>query len=258
MTTTAKKVNTTAVRTPTDDPQNHTIVLRQLKETTEVAQRLRGDPLQSFVRLGELVNAGIVRIAGDTVQSPSTNAPPGNAVPSNRNVNTVGSLAGGGPLSSDLTLQLVNDVGTPGNLFYYGTSSGGVKGWFVLPTVSPVVISRGATWTGVPFPTAVSAPAINVPAIVPYACTLKEVIILTQGGPGSCQVDIWKAPIGSYPPTSANSICGGTLPQISTGTVYDNTTLAGWTTAFSLDDVLMFHLVSSSVFTEVAVQLRMG
>lgn len=133
MTTTAKKVNTTAVRTPTDDPQNHTIILRQLKETTEVAQRLRGDPLQSFVRLGELVSAGVVRIAGQTVQSPSTNAPPGSAVPSARQVLTINSLTGGGNLGADLTLQLVGDAASPGNLMLYGTNASGARGWYAQP-----------------------------------------------------------------------------------------------------------------------------
>lgn len=134
MTTTLKKVNTTAVRTPTDDPQNHTTVLRQLKETTEVAQRLRGDPRDSFVRVGELVDAGVVRLAGDTVQSPSTNAPPGAAVPSARKVNTIDSLTGGGNLGADLTLSLVNDTSAPGNNMMYGTSGTGIRGWFTVPS----------------------------------------------------------------------------------------------------------------------------
>ncbi len=41
------------------------------------------------------------------------------------------SITGDGSVGSPLELQ--GDVPTPGNSFYYGTDSGGAKGWFVLP-----------------------------------------------------------------------------------------------------------------------------
>jgi hypothetical protein len=31
-----------------------------------------------------------------------------------------------------VTLSLVDDVETPGNLFYYGTNGSGIKGWYAL------------------------------------------------------------------------------------------------------------------------------
>lgn len=55
---------TSAIRSPTDDPDNHKIVLRQMKENIELAQRLRGDPLDSFVRVRELVAAGVIKFNG--------------------------------------------------------------------------------------------------------------------------------------------------------------------------------------------------
>lgn len=60
-------IKTTAIRAVTDDPDTHTVALKQLKETTELALRLRGDPRNSFVRVGELVDAGVVRISEDRV-----------------------------------------------------------------------------------------------------------------------------------------------------------------------------------------------
>lgn len=51
------------------------MILQQLKETTEIAQRLRGDPLDSFVRLRELVDSGIIRVTGNVVQPPNPNTP---------------------------------------------------------------------------------------------------------------------------------------------------------------------------------------
>lgn len=54
-----------------------------------------------------------------------------------QNTLTVGtqfSLTGGGALSGNLTLNLVNDVASPGNSMYYGTNGSGVKGWNLIPT----------------------------------------------------------------------------------------------------------------------------
>ena len=42
------------------------------------------------------------------------------------------SLSGGGDISANRTLTLLNDNATPGNTKYYGTDGGGTKGWFDL------------------------------------------------------------------------------------------------------------------------------
>lgn len=120
-------LKTTAIRAPTEDQANHTIVLRQLKETTELAVRLRGDPLDSFVRVRELVDTGVVRFTNDQIQPPLGGS---QFVSSKRKVNTADSLTGGGQLSADLTLTLVGDVATPGNNMVYGTNGTGVRGWY--------------------------------------------------------------------------------------------------------------------------------
>lgn len=67
-----------------------------------------------------------------------------------RAVNTTGSLTGGGDLSADRTLSLVNDDATPGNTYYYGTDGSGTKGFFPLVgggynTVD--VFTSSGTWT---------------------------------------------------------------------------------------------------------------
>lgn len=53
-----------------------------------------------------------------------------------RLVATQHSLTGGGDLSANRTLSLVNDEESPGNSEYYGTNSGGTKGYHPLPTPS--------------------------------------------------------------------------------------------------------------------------
>lgn len=42
-------------------------------------------------------------------------------------------MSGGGPLTSDISLQLRGDESDPGSLSYYGTDSEGKKGWHKLP-----------------------------------------------------------------------------------------------------------------------------
>lgn len=56
------------------------------------------------------------------------------SVSESRAINTDLSLTGGGDLSANRTLTLVNDALSPGNSYYYGTDSLGNKGWFLLPT----------------------------------------------------------------------------------------------------------------------------
>jgi hypothetical protein len=65
-----------------------------------------------------------------------------NKVSTTRAVNTTGSLTGGGNLSADRTLQLVNDITSPGNNQYYGTNSSGVKGYFPIPGASTLIEER--------------------------------------------------------------------------------------------------------------------
>lgn len=73
------------------------------------------------------------------------------AVAATRAVNTSGSLTGGGNLSADRTIGLVGDVAAPGNSFYYGTNSTGVKGFYALPSggTGDVVGPASATDNGV-------------------------------------------------------------------------------------------------------------
>jgi len=146
-TTTQVGIKATAIKAPTNSLENHTTVLQQLKETTEIAQRLRGDSGDSFVRVSELVAAGLIRLSGGVVQ-PGSSATSTSFVPQSRNIFTSGSLTGGGDLSADRTLSLVNDNATPGNSYYYGTNPGGVKGWYVLATPTAAQVSYSNTLSG--------------------------------------------------------------------------------------------------------------
>lgn len=88
---------------------------------------------------------------------------------------------------------------------------------------------------------------------------IKEVTVLTEGGSGSCVIGVWKANLAShYPPTAADDITGGHNVTISSGVTHQDSTLTDWNTNLYIDDVLKFHLVSSSTFTFIVINLRLG
>ncbi len=94
--------------------------------------------------------------------------------------------------------------------------------------------TRGAAWAN---PDGVVLPTNDVEIRFSAACAIAAVYIDTNGGTGSCVIDIQK---------SAASICGSSKPTISSGTSYSDTTLAGWTTSISAGDVLTLILESAS------------
>lgn len=119
------------------------------------------------------------------------------------------------------------------------------------------LVSRGATWSSINGPILAGA-MLPVSVIIPFNCTIRDVTVLTSGGTGSCQLDIWKTPYASYPPTVANSIVASAPPKISGGIKYQDTTLSGWTTSCAQFDTMIFFLASSSVFTEINIFLTLS
>ena len=115
----------TAIRAPTPDIANHQAVLTQLKEETELGRRIRGDANNSFVTLGELISAGIVKYI-DKVVSPASKASGGGL----STVSVLDSITGNGSVGSPL--KLVGDVSSPGANQMYGTNGSGVRGWYAV------------------------------------------------------------------------------------------------------------------------------
>lgn len=105
---------------------------------------------------------------------------------------------------------------------------------------------------------ALETPVVDVDVYCPVDQTITGIVIMTQGGNGSCVVDIWKTALGTFPPTSANTICGSSKPEISSGATYLDTTLTGWTVSISAGEMLRFHLESTDIFNVVAVTLLTG
>jgi hypothetical protein len=93
--------------------------------------------------------------------------------------------------------------------------------------------------------------------ISPFGCVLSKVTLLADQT-GSIQIDIWKAPFSSYPPTVANTITGGNKPIIVGATKGQLTTLTGWTTSILAGDCLRFNVDSITTLTRVAVCLEVN
>lgn len=145
-------------------------------------------------------------------------------------------------------------LSSPGNNYYYGTNGSGTKGWYSAANLGVSEMSAGWNSVGAAVVVSLTAPQ---DLVIPFNCTLKEVAIVTQGGTGSCTVQLWKAASLGLP-NSDNDITGGAPPAISSGTSYDNTTLSGdWTTSFSKNDRILCTLSASAVFTSVKIILRM-
>lgn len=110
----------------------------------------------------------------------------------------------------------------------------------------------GASWVNT---AGIVVPAINVVVPIHVQGKITKSTILTKGGSGSCQIDIWKRSYGTYPPLVGDSITASALPAVVTGIKYQDVTLTGWITTVAVDDVLEFKLVSSSTFTQISLFL---
>lgn len=114
----------------------------------------------------------------------------------------------------------------------------------------PATLTQGVSFDG--GGSALIAP-LSFPLIVPQDCEIVKVVVLTEGGPGDCVLDILKAPFGSYPPTA--SICASDLPTITADIDYMDSTLTGWTTALDADDTLLVNLTTTDTFTQITMTL---
>jgi len=98
--------------------------------------------------------------------------------------------------------------------------------------------------------------------LIPFACTLQEVDVLTQGPVGSCTVTILRGAASSgtftFPPATDitngnNVVCAAASKQILSATLASQ----GWTTSFGQNDILRLTLTANTNFTSVKVILRM-
>jgi hypothetical protein len=90
---------------------------------------------------------------------------------------------------------------------------------------------------------------------IPFDCEIERVTLLADQT-GSIVIDIWKDTYANFPPTSADSICGGNKPTISNAQKYQDSTLTGWTKTINAGDILAFNVDSAATITRVTLALK--
>lgn len=105
------KTGTSAIQTPT--PDNVQTVLKQLKEVAEVGQRQRGDPMNSFVRVSDLVSNNLARLVNGQVKPPIV--APSTATTGTVTSVTAGTGLSGGTITVSGTIALADTAVTPGS-----------------------------------------------------------------------------------------------------------------------------------------------
>ena len=103
---------TTAIRAPTKDPANHQVVLQQMKEILETGLGIRGDPTQAYVRVSDLVSAGVIKHISGVISPPGTTAAAGTLVSQLPVTQTVGQRAFVVDASATTFLSVVVGGGT--------------------------------------------------------------------------------------------------------------------------------------------------
>lgn len=88
---------------------------------------------------------------------------------------------------------------------------------------------------------------------VPYACTISAYNITVDAG--TVTFDVWKIATGTSIPTVTNTITASALPALSTGTALHSTTLTGWTTTVTANDI--FGIQLKTVATAKYAQIDM-
>lgn len=97
-------------------------------------------------------NKGLVQLAGDLSGTATAPTVPSLANKANTSTTVTGTLSitGGGDLTANRTLSLVNDSANPGAQLYYGTDINGIKGFFAIANPTPLVtnICPSFSYTG--------------------------------------------------------------------------------------------------------------
>jgi len=89
---------------------------------------------------------------------------------------------------------------------------------------------------------------------VPFACTISTWSMTVDTG--SATIDVWKTATGTAIPTASNTITASATPAISSGTAHHSTTLTGWTTAVSANDIIAFQIKAVSGATLASLILE--
>lgn len=234
----------------TADPRQQIEVLKALKENVETGARRTPDLLNSFVRVQDLIDLGLIDFKGNTT------AIVGADLSQIANIGDLSGAAegdflrfeGGNWVNADIATSDITQAMVTQHEAALTIAAAQISN----PSALKPVDIRGANFVSA---TALTTAVNKVNTLMPYAGTILGVALLTEGGPGDCVVDIWKDTYLNFPPTSLDSITAAAKPTIVADTRYLDMTLTGWTTTITAGDVLRFSLASVSTFTSILVLL---
>ena len=213
-----------------------------------------------------VITANNITLVGDTA-TPSASYYYGTDSSSNLGYHALpspgtGTVTSVGISSSNLTLGGPNPVTTSGTITIAlsGTqvTNIGLGGTSIQPGAIQNMESAQWNSTSGAVQTALT---VAQDILIPFACTLQEVDVLTQGPVGSCTVTILRGAASSgaisFPPATDitnghNVTCAAASVQITTTTL----TSQGWTTSFGQNDVLRLTLTANTSFTSVKIILE--
>jgi len=92
---------------------------------------------------------------------------------------------------------------------------------------------------------------------IPFACTITGVTVGADQS-ASTVVDIWIALYANYPPTISNSITAADKPTLSSAEKYQDTTLAGWTTAIAANSAIWYDVTSNNNAEQLSITLAVN
>lgn len=88
----------------------------------------------------------------------------------------------------------------------------------------------------------------------PFGCTISAWNLMIDTG--TITIDVWKIASGTAVPTVTNTITASALPAISSGTALHSTTLTGWTTSVTANDIFGFNINAISGPTTATFQME--
>lgn len=118
------------------------------------------------------------------------------------------------------------------------TYLGPTKGWVMTdaPTDIEFIINGGGAYI---------SPGVKGALTIPEWVEVNSWVMLSPAV-GNVQIDIWKITLDEYLagtiPTAANSITGSDIPRLVGQSAASSTSLTGWTTSISQNDVIVYHV----------------
>lgn len=151
----------------------------------------------------------------------------------------------GSPVNADKVLIEDSEASGVKKYAEVGNLPGGGGGGSVIETLIFIIDGGGGAITT----------GIKGDLRIPFSCTINRVTLLADQS-GSIVIDIWKDTYANFPPTVADTITAAAKPTISGAIKDEDSTLTGWTTAITADDILRFNVDSIATIERLTIALK--